>query len=149
MMEEQKKKLTTWMVVGEAIVIVVLAIILLLNNARKGEAAPAESTTAPAVASPTGNRFSVVDLKAQNGKFVPDTFSVPIGKVLMINFTAVDGAYDFGFVDPKLGFDVMVRKGETQSFGLDTTGKTAGSYAFHCIQYCPKDGTMTGTMTLQ
>jgi len=89
-----------------------------------------------------------ITIKAENGKFIPDQFTVQKGQRLIINFTAVDNSYDFGFEDPKLGFDVIAQKGETKSFGFDTSDKKPGNYKFHCLQYCPKTK-MEGIMTIK
>ncbi|MCL4399656.1 cupredoxin domain-containing protein [Patescibacteria group bacterium] len=154
-MEEQKNNSSIkWLALG--IVIVVLVVVWIFNANKKGSVpvtssnnATSTSTADVAAAATAQSHFSAVDIRAEGGKFVPDKFSVPVGKILMINFTSVDETYDFGFADPKLGFDVIAKKGETQSFGFDTTGKTPGDYVFHCIMKCPAGGTMEGTMTIQ
>jgi hypothetical protein len=153
-MEKQKGNASVkWIALG--VIVVVLIGIWIFNGTKKAQNpnytsnASSTSTADVVAAAVAQDHFSVVNIRAENGKFIPDTFTVAAGKVLMINFTGVDGTYDLGFANPKIGFDVVVKKGETQAFGFDTTGKTAGDYVFHCIQYCPKSGTMQGTMTLQ
>ncbi len=153
-MEKQKGSAAVkWIALG--VIVVVLIGIWIFESVKKSQNpnnpsnASSTSTVDVVATAVAQDHFGVVNIRAENGKFIPDTFTVAAGKVLMINFTAVDGTYDFGFADPKIGFDVVVKKGETQAFGFDTTGKTAGDYTFHCIQYCPKSGTMQGTMVLQ
>jgi len=156
-MEEQKSnpgiKWAKWLVL--AIGIAILAVVWILNGGLKQTPSPSPSSFPNATSSTSTNNAAVppqprsaVNIKAESGKFVPDSFTAQKGKVLTINLTAVDNTYDFGFEDPKLGFDVIVKKGETKSFGFDTSDKKPGDYKFHCIQYCPKTG-MEGVLTIQ
>lgn len=117
------------------------------NNQNSSEVGT--SSNENAAAAPV--QFSTLDIKAQGGKFVPDTLTVQKGNPVMINFTAVDGTYDIAFQDAKIGFDVIAKKGETQVFGFDTKDKDTGSYKFSCVRECgsASSSTMVGTLTIQ
>ena len=158
-MEEQKNNTSTkWIILG--IIIIILIGVWVFNTTLKNNQTSSNNqlskniisnnTSSVKIATSTiQSHFAIVNLRAENGQFIPKTFTVSMGKVVMINFTAIDNTYDFGFADPKIGFDVIVKKGETQSFGFDTADKKPGEYIFHCIQYCPKNGTMEGPMTIK
>lgn len=90
----------------------------------------------------------IFKLKAEKGKFQPSEFSVKQGYSLIIEFTAVDAKYDFGFEDPKIGFDVITEPGKTNTFGFNTLHNPVGDYVFKCIQFCPK-GAMQGVLHIE
>ncbi len=99
------------------------------------------------IVAPT-NGLSIVEIKAEGGKFLPNEITVKRPDPVMIMFTAVDDKYDIGFEDPKIGFDVIAEVGAVQRFGFETSDKTPGFYTFHCIEFCPK-GEMTGTLKIE
>lgn len=88
-----------------------------------------------------------ISIKAQNGRFEPSEVIAQKGKLVVFNFTAVDAVYDFGFADPKIGFDQIAKKGETVSFGF--VPKESGEFVFQCIQYCPLNKKMEGKLIVK
>ncbi len=142
MEEGQEKSRVNWPIV--IIVIFVIAAGVWYVSSREPETAPGSSPAASSKA-PDIKTFK---LRAENGRFSPSEFSVKRGPTLVIEFTAIDAKYDFGFEDPKIGFNVILEPGMTQRFGFETSDKTPGLYKFRCIQFCPK-GEMTGVLQIE
>jgi len=88
-----------------------------------------------------------ISIKAENGRFEPSQVTAQKGKMVVFSFTAVDAVYDFGFADPKIGFDQIAKTGETVSFGF--VPKEAGEFIFQCIQYCPLNKKMEGKLMVK
>ena len=118
-MEEQKSnpgiKWAKWLVL--AIGIAILAVVWILNGGLKQTPSPSPSSFPNATSSTSTNNAAVppqprsaVNIKAESGKFVPDSFTAQKGKVLTINLTAVDNTYDFGFEDRNSGLMLLSRK---------------------------------------
>lgn len=91
---------------------------------------------------------TLLKVKAEKGQFTPKELRVKKGQTVEIEFTAADDKYDIGFVDPKIGFDMIVEKGGTQSFGFETEDKPAGAYKFTCFEFCPR-GAMDGVLIIE
>jgi len=68
------------------------------------------------------------EIKADKGKFSPDTIVVNDGDVVTIHLTAVDADYNIYF--PDFGMYLPVKKGETRKSQGQFTG--VGQYQFFC-----------------
>lgn len=90
----------------------------------------------------------VLKVRAEAGRFTPSEVSVNRGDEVIIEFTAVDDKYDFSFVDPKIGFDVITEPGMTQVFGFETVEREPGRYPFKCFEFCPR-GEMGGILEIR
>ena len=91
---------------------------------------------------------AVLKIEAEDGQFTPAEVSVKRGQTVVIEFTAVDAKYDFGFEDPKIGFDVITEPGETKVFGFESGEHPVGTYAFKCFLFCP-NGAMEGVLKIE
>ncbi|HJZ06036.1 hypothetical protein A2634_00990 [Candidatus Amesbacteria bacterium RIFCSPHIGHO2_01_FULL_48_32] len=85
------------------------------------------------------NRVQTVNVRADGGKFVPDSFKVELFDMVKLNISAVDRDYVFKVRDyPRM--DVSVPAGKTIVATIEFLG--VGDYVFECGQGC------TGTITV-
>lgn len=90
---------------------------------------------------------AALKVRAEAGRFVPEKVTARRGELVIIEFTAVDNAYDIGFEDPRIGFNIKAAPGETKVFGFETKDRAPGNYTFRCFDFC-SGGPMTGTLTI-
>lgn len=137
-------KSSPWLLITGAVVVV---LVLLFVFSGEWSGGPSDNEPFGVTVVPT-NGLSIVEIKAEGGRFSPNEITVKRPDPIMIVFTAVDDKYDIGFENPKIGFDMIAEVGAVQRFGFETNDKAPGFYAFHCIQFCPK-GEMAGMLKIE
>jgi len=105
------------------------------------------STNETTIVFPNNSVLKQFDLSMSKDGFSPASIEVKKGTIVNLNITALDNTYDFMFASPKIGFDIMIKKGDTQTIGFDTSDKDAGTYTFTCDQQCG-GGKPTGMLTI-
>lgn len=85
------------------------------------------------------------DISASTQGFSPDTLTVNEYDTVRINFTAVDGAYDFSIPYLGVGF-APVPKGTTKLLVFTASG--AGTFSFECGNACPASGKIKGSIII-
>ncbi len=177
-MEEQAKKRPLWLwllVPAAAIILVVVWYFAFYKTAPPTSVSEAHSTTTPmyagqkvadiySAAIPTNatvtQAISVVPaspdsslltknrtykISASASGFDPSSFTVNAFDTVTLDFTAVDGNYDLSI--PYLGiYFYPVQKGQMKELILTPTD--SGVFTFECRDYCPKSGTIKGTLTV-
>lgn len=106
---------------------------------------PAQSVVAatPNPSLPIKNR--TYNMSASASGFNPSSITVNAFDTITLEFTAVDGTYDFSI--PYLGaYFYPVQKGQTKELILTASG--AGTFTFQCRDYCPPGGAIKGTLTV-
>jgi len=84
-----------------------------------------------------------LNLSATEKGFLPEMITVRKGDTIYVDFTATDGSYDLDI--PYLGtYFRKIEKGETKRLPFDV--RTAGSFVFQCRDYCPRGGSIRGSL---
>ncbi|MBI5732557.1 cupredoxin domain-containing protein [Candidatus Jorgensenbacteria bacterium] len=85
------------------------------------------------------------DLKATASGFSPSTITVNKGDTVYIDFSAVDGSYDFDI--PYLGaYFSVVKQGSNRRLPFDVS--VSGTFTFECRDYCPKGEIIKGSLVV-
>lgn len=112
------------------------------SNAKPTEAASVVAAT-PNPSLPIKNR--TYNMSASASGFNPSSITVNAFDTITLEFTAVDGAYDFSI--PYLGaYFYPIQKGQTKELILTAAG--TGTFTFECKDYCPSSGPIKGTLTV-
>ncbi len=102
-------------------------------------------TVAEAPAAPNSTaKLGFYDLKATVSGYNPTTITVKNGDLVQINFTAVDGDYDFSM--PYIGLYQFATKGQTKQISFQTPG--VGTFLFECRDHCPASGKIQGQLVV-
>ncbi len=91
-----------------------------------------------------GNIFGVYAISASASGFSPNQITVKKGDVVKIEFTAVDGKYDFSLQG--YGNYLVAEKGEMKKVSF--LPDTIGTFLFTCKDFCPVGKKSQGTLII-
>ena len=100
----------------------------------QGATGVSENVAVPLLTMPSAPRastqFRKFALRAEGGKFSPDTIIANTGDVIRMNISAIDGDYDF--IQPDYGIKASITKGNTGV--VEFSPWIDGKYMFFCEQ---------------
>ena len=110
-----------------------------------GMAVPAEIKDKVAIPNqvveePAGTKIRTFNLRAEGGKFIPETFIANQGDQINIQFTSVDGDYDL--VLSGYNMKQTAKKGETKTLAFQAYQD--GRFPYYCAACGGLDGTAKG-----